>query len=384
MFRRSARGPIRVPPDGVDCRPGAGIIARAGACRPGGEGTFSMKQFKRARDIKCGVVGYSGAYGMGQKHLEQMQGAGMTPLAVAEIDAERLKAAGEDFPGIETYSSLRAMLKNSEVELVTLITPHNTHAPLALQALRAGRHVVCEKPMAVTTAECDAMISAAKTRRLLVTAYHNRHWDGCIVNAVRKVSSGLIGEVVRVEAHMGRRGQPQDWWRSSRKISGGIMYDWGVHLLEYALQIIDSDIVEVSGFTRTGYWAPRTKWKKDTNEDEGFAVVRFANGVWLTLCITQIDSNPKRGCLEITGTEGSYIFDGKTWEATIHDGEDLVVTKGTNPPSEGRRFYKNVAEHLVKGRKLVITPEWARRPIHILDLATRSARMGRALGTKYK
>src|ERR1039458_2757921 len=105
-----------------------------------------MKRYKRASDIKVGVVGYGGAFNMGRVHLQEMQKAGMTPTAVAEIDPARLAVATQDFQNIETYSSLSAMLKKSAVDLVTVITPHNTHAPLALRALKAGRHVVCEKP----------------------------------------------------------------------------------------------------------------------------------------------------------------------------------------------------------------------------------------------
>jgi predicted dehydrogenase len=227
------------------------------------------------------------------------------------------------------------------------------------------------------------MIRAAKQRRLLLSTYHNRHWDGCILRAVREIRAGAIGEVVRVEAHMGGWGKPRDWWRSSKSVSGGILYDWGVHLLEYALQIVESEIAEVSGFAHAGYWAARTTWKKDTNEDEGFAVVRFKNGAWLSLAISSIDSNPKRGQLEITGTKGSYVFDGRTWDATIHDGDVTVVRKGSNPKSEGWRFYQNVADHLTQGTPLVITPEWARRPIHILDLACQSAARGKALQPRY-
>ncbi|MHC4916831.1 MAG: Gfo/Idh/MocA family protein, partial [Planctomycetota bacterium] len=196
-----------------------------------------MKRFKRARDIRVGVVGYSGAYNMGRKHLEQMEAAGMTPAAVCEVVPERLAAAREEFPGIETYGSTSAMLRKSGVDLLAIVTPHNTHAPLALQALRAGRHVVLEKPMAVTTAECDRMLAAARRKRGVVTTYHNRHWDGNILNALRKVRSGVIGDVVRVEGRAGRWGNPGDWWRASRKISGGTLYDWGVHILEYGLQV---------------------------------------------------------------------------------------------------------------------------------------------------
>jgi len=344
-----------------------------------------VSKFKQAGDIKVGVVGYGGAFNMGRSHLNEMKRAGMTPVAVADPDTERLKVAEQDFPGIETYTSQARMLGKSDVNLITIITPHNTHARLALQALRAGRHVVSEKPLAITTAECDAMIAAAKKSRVVLSTYHNRHWDGCILQAVRQIlGKGVIGEVYRIEAHGGGFGRPGDWWRSSKSISGGILYDWGVHLLEYSLQIIDSDIVEVCGYTKTGVWASKTAWKDDTNEDEGFATVRFGSGAWLTLCMSSLDSNPKRGQLEITGTKGTYIFEGRSWETITHRGGRKVVTSGANPPGEGWRFYQNIADHLTRGAGLIITPEWARRPIHILDLACRSAAKGAAIRAKYK
>ncbi len=102
-----------------------------------------MQRFKTASEVKVGVVGYGGAFNMGKAHLMQMRDAGMTPVAVTEIDAERRKVAELDFPGIKTYRNLGAMLRYSDVNLVVIITPHNTHAKLALQALKAGRHVVC-------------------------------------------------------------------------------------------------------------------------------------------------------------------------------------------------------------------------------------------------
>jgi predicted dehydrogenase len=343
-----------------------------------------MKRYKRASDIKVGVVGYGGAFNMGRVHLQEMQKAGMTPTAVAEIDPTRLAVATEDFPGIETYSSLPAMLKKSKVDLITIITPHNTHAPLALRALKAGRHVVCEKPMAIKTAECDAMIAAAKKSGVVLSTYHNRHWDGPIRNAVQHIRAGLIGDVVRVEAHWGARSKPRDWWRTSRTISGGILYDWGVHLLEYSLQIINSEITEITGHAKNGYWAPQTKWKKDANEDEAFATVRFRDGQWLTLLISTLESNPRRGFLDITGTEGSYVLDWKYNELIQRNGAKTKIRKLRNPRPEGWRFYQNISDHLTKGAKLVITPEWARRPIHILELAGRSARKGVALPAKYK
>ena len=342
-----------------------------------------MKRYVKASDIKVGVVGYGGAFNMGKAHLSEMQKAGMTPVAVAEIDPARLEVATKDFPGIGTYRSLTEMLKKSDVNLITMITPHNTHAPLGLEALREGRHVVCEKPMAITTAECDAMIAAAKKAGVVVSTYHNRHWDGLIMNAVKLVKQRLIGEVFRIEARSGGYGKPGDWWRSSKTISGGVMYDWGVHILEYSLQILQSEIVEVSGFAHAGFWGPQIKWKKDANEDEGVAIVRFKNGASLTLLVSQLESNMRRGILDVTGTKGSLVMDWPNCEVIQHKDGNVISTKYRNPDGEGWRFYQNIADHLTKGEKLVITGEWARRPIHILDLAGQSAKKGKALPAKY-
>ena len=243
-----------------------------------------MSTFQKASDIKVGVIGYGGAFNMGHRHLTDMKAAGMTPVAVAELDPERLQVATEEFPGIGTYNSPARMLSSSDVNLVVLITPHNTHARLALQCLRGGRHVISEKPLAIRTSDCDTMIREAKKRKLMLTTYHNRHWDGCVLEALKHIRrEKAIGDVYRVEAHIGGYGQPGDWWRSSKSISGGILYDWGVHLLEYALQIIDDEIVEVTGYSRQGFWARKTRWKKDTTEDVASAVVRFKKGTWLTL-----------------------------------------------------------------------------------------------------
>ena len=343
-----------------------------------------MKNYSSASEITVGVIGYGGAFNMGKQHLLQMQAAGMTPIAVAEVDPSRLAAATEDFPGIETYATVDEMLKDSRVNLIVLITPHNTHAPLALQCLEAGRHVVCEKPLAITTEEVDAMIAAAQKSDVMISTYHNRHWDGRVLQAIDLIKNqGVIGDIIRIECHMGGYGKPGDWWRTSRTISGGIMYDWGVHLLEYSLQLITAPITEVSGAAHEGFWGPQTAWKEDANEDEGFVMVRFQGGQWLTLAITTIDSKPKEGWVEITGTKGTLVIDGGNSKLFQHVDGRYVTTQLKHPDDQGHLYYENVRDHLVDGAELVITGEWSRRPIHILDLARQSAKVGRAMPTIY-
>jgi len=343
-----------------------------------------MKTHKKPSDIKVGVIGYGGAFNMGRQHLKEMQAAGMTPVAVAEVDPSRLAVAKTDFPGIGTFPSVGAMLKGSPVDMVAIITPHNTHAPLAIECLNAGRHVVCEKPLAITTAEVDAMIRAAKKSGVMLSIYHNRHWDGRILQAVDLVKKRkLIGDVFRIECHKGGYSKPGEWWRTSRSISGGVLYDWGVHLLEYSLQLIDAPIAEVSGFAHEGFWGPQTQWKTDANEDEGFLVVRFKDAQWLTLTITHLDSKAKEGWIEITGTKGTLVIDGAHTTTHQHLKGRTVTTCYKNPPDEGFRYYENVAAFLTNKAPLIITAEWSRRPIHILDLAARSAKSGKAIPAKY-
>ncbi len=343
-----------------------------------------MKTYKKPSEIKVGVIGYGGAFNMGRQHLKEMQAAGMTPVAVAEVDPARLAVAEADFPGIGKYATVTKMLQGSPVDMVVIITPHNTHAALAVECLKAGRHVVCEKPLAITTSEVDAMIAAAKKSGVMLSTYHNRHWDGRIRQAVDLIKNrGLIGDVFRIECHMGGYSKPGDWWRTSRSISGGILYDWGVHLLEYSLQLIDAPVKEVSGFAHEGFWAPQTRWKNDTNEDEGFLVVRFKGSQWLTLSVSHLDSKGKEGWLEITGTKGTLVFDGDSTTLHQHIKDRKVTTRMKNPADEGFRYYENVAAYLTKKAPLVITAEWSRRPIHILDLASKSAKTGKALPAKY-
>ena len=344
-----------------------------------------MKKFKKISDIKVGAVGYGASFMIARQHLNEMKRAGMTLTCVTDIDKSRLVAAKKDFPEVETYDSVASMLKHSDVDLVCIATPHNTHAQLAIQCMNGGLNVVTEKPFAITTQECDNMIAARDANGVMLSTYHNRHWDGWILSAVDNIlKDKIIGDVIKVEAHMSGYGPQRNWWRSSFSISGGIMYDWGAHLLEYSLQLLNGKMTEVSGFNHRGFWAKKGPYGvKDGIEDEAFGVIRFDSGQWLSILSSSIDSKPREGWLTVTGTLGQYIVQPDTWKAYTHHDGDYVFRQGPVRPSEGYRFYENIAAHLTKGTKLVITPEYARRPIHILDLVKRSAAEGHAIPTIY-
>jgi len=153
--------------------------------------------------IKVAVVGYGPSFNMGRQHLTQMRDAGMSPVAVCDTDPTRLTAAEADFPGIATFTSVDDLLANGDADLITVITPHDSHTDVALQCLNAGKHVVIEKPMTITTEQCDTLIAAANAHGVILSTYHNRHWDGHLLEALQHINAGEIGDVFRIECHMG-------------------------------------------------------------------------------------------------------------------------------------------------------------------------------------
>lgn len=325
---------------------------------------------------KAAVIGYGGAFNMGKAHLTLMQAAGMVPTAVVEIDPERLAIAAADFPSIDTYGSVDAFLDGSDAEIVAIITPHHSHAELGLKCLQAGKHGILEKPMAITIAECDTLIAAAKASGCLVTAFHNRHWDGCILRACEQVGErGVIGPVYRVDLDAGIRAPIADWWRSSNKVSGGALYDWGIHLLEYAFQIVAGKPLEVSAYAHRGYW--QTRWGDDTIDDEIGASIRLDDGVVIHLRITTLDPEVGRNLVTFYGTEGKYAFTIEDYELRQRCNGEEHVWRGSNPPGEEAHFYANVADAIAGKDELIISPEYAAGFIRLIELAHRSAREGR-------
>jgi len=210
---------------------------------------------KKKSEIGCALVGYGPMLNMGRHHGNQInETPGLKVTGVCDIDAKRLVAALEDFPGIETYTDVDDLLASSAVDLCVVILPHNLHAPVGLRCLEAGRHLVLEKPMCLTTAEARAMIEAAQANNVMLTVYHNRRHDGDFLALKQAVEGGLIGQVFSVEMWFGGYNHPRAWWRDNKKISGGAFYDWGAHYLDWLLNIVPDEIVNVTGFFHKLVW----------------------------------------------------------------------------------------------------------------------------------
>jgi predicted dehydrogenase len=324
--------------------------------------------------LKFAICGYGGAFSMGRAHSNQLQATGRAKLvAVCDPDASRLATAEQEFPGIGTYKTLAELLKESDAEMVIIITPHNTHAPLGMQSLKAGRHVIMEKPFCITSAEGRAMVNAAKARGLTLSCYHNRRWDGDFLTVRKLVEKDALGDVFSVKCHMNGFGMRTDWWRASKKVSGGCLYDWGAHIIDWTLQLVDSKVQNVTGFSQ------KRVWMEATNEDEARALIRFANGAVGDVMISSIRHSVDRPKWEIMGTEGALTSmwrDDHVKHITQRRGR-TVIEHVPNEKSQQEKYYANVIKHILDGEELIVTGEQSARVIAVLEGQAKSAKTGK-------
>ena len=324
---------------------------------------------KEDKVIRGAVIGYGAAFNMGKAHASMMTNTeGIKCVAICDIDPERTKVAKKDFPQVKIFNSLEAMLEGIEFDHLSVVLPHNLHAPIAIQALKAGKSVIVEKPMCITIAEATEMINTAKENGKMLSVFHNRRWDADFWTLRELTRNGIIGEIFHVEMWGGGYGRPNpNWWRSNKKVSGGHFYDWGAHYLDWLLSIIPSKMINVTGFFH------KRVWFEVTNEDSVQAVIRFANGA---VADVQMSSIAKVGKprWRVLGEYGAIVSEGDYFkvysEVPGKPKEQEVKYHGRPGPS----YYQNLVAHLTKGEELIVKPEDGRRVIAVMDLAEKSSR----------
>ncbi|OMP68195.1 Gfo/Idh/MocA family protein [Domibacillus epiphyticus] len=265
------------------------------------------------KTLKIGVLG-AGEIAKGRhipafRHVEEV-----SVTAVMDINEERAQEAAEKFDIERVYTDLNDMLENIDALLIT--TPNKYHAPAAVQALNAGVHVLCEKPMALNTKECKEMIEAAeKSGKVLTIAYHYRFMKEARA-AKRIIDSGEIGEplVIRIKA-MRRRKVPGWGVFTNRGLQGGgALIDYGCHLLDLALWLTGSSKpTEVSGTTynnlsmqkdQVNEWGTINPATFEV-EDHAAAFIRLENGATVILETSWAANIPEdEETISISGTKG--------------------------------------------------------------------------------
>ncbi len=192
------------------------------------------------KKMRVAVVGYGG---MGGWHAERLQKSDVAELAgIYDIRKDRCELAQSR--GIHAYSSYRELLLDESVELITVAIPNDVHEEVVVKALNAGKHVICEKPVALSLEPLEHMIEAAEKNGVCFSTHQNRRWDIDYLAMKKLHDSGELGEIINLESRIhGSRGIPSDW-RGEKRYGGGMLYDWGIHLIDQVLMIFGFENVD--------------------------------------------------------------------------------------------------------------------------------------------
>ena len=189
---------------------------------------------ERTDVIRIGLIGYG--YSGRTFHAPLI---GATPelslTMVASSDPAKVSA---DLANVPVVADPGDLIQSNDVELVVIATPNDTHAPLARAALRAGKHVVVDKPFTLNLAEARELRDLARQQRRLLAAFQNRRWDSDFLSIRHALAEGLVGEASHYESHFDRfRPDVRRRWREGAGPGSGIWFDLGPHLVDQALQL---------------------------------------------------------------------------------------------------------------------------------------------------
>ena len=343
--------------------------------------------------VRVGILGYGA---IGHEHTTAISLTdGLSLAAVCDPNPLRIDAARTLAPGVTGHARGEDLLADDGVDLVIVSTPPNTHADWTLRALEAGRSVVVEKPFCLTVAEADRQIAAAAERGLSLAVYQNRRWDPDYLALKKVVRGGQLGEVFHYESFVGGYGHPCNYWHSDEAVSGGAIYDWGSHYLDWVLDLFDQQVDWVSATTH------KRVWHDVTNADHSRVLLHFADGVEAEFTHSDLAAAAKPK-FYVLGTRGGLIGDWREEKVVARSSigtlledrlavsdspADLLMftpdgdgrtheTRLSVPPAPPQPFHRQLADRLLSGEPMDVTPEGSRRNIAVMQAATISAEQG--------
>ena len=337
--------------------------------------------------IVYGLIGFGG---MGKWHTEILENVPEIELAgIYDIKEEKRKLAEE--AGFHTYETEEAMLADESIDVILVATPNDTHRPIALRAMEAGKNVIVEKPATLSLKELTELEDmAGKTGRFL-TVHQNRRWDEDLLTVREILKDQTMGEIFRIESRVhGSRGIPGDW-RKEKAHGGGMVLDWGVHLFDQIFRLTGERRLKTVYATLTNV----------TNQevDDGFtAVLRFEGGleVLVEVGTNNFISLPR---WYVLGENGSAVVEdwdlsGKIVKAFSEEEKEIVpvrtaagLTKTMAPrredtirveelprvPGDIADFHRNVAAVLLRGEEPAEKLPEVKRVMRLMETVFESA-----------
>ena len=347
-----------------------------------------------ANKKKCAVIGYGG---IGKWHTRYMLASDVVELC-GIYDINPAKAAEAEANGIHAYASLDELLSDEQIEFVTIATPNELHKPLAIEAMSKGKHVISEKPVTLSSTDLQEIFDAAKKYGKLFTTHQNRRYDVDYLMMKQVYASGELGEVFGVESRIqGSRGIPGDW-RGKKEHGGGMILDWGVHLIDQMLGIINDKLIEKVYCVCDHI--------TNSEVDDGFKLdLMFEGGLvaHIEVGTSHFISLPR---FYMTGTNGSAIINDwrdktkivccKNWEekdvvpvvtaagltktmAPRDGGSSIVTTDLPRFDYDRNELYRNFVEVCRGAAPQIVTQEHALRVLKLMEACFESSETGKAI-----
>jgi len=351
--------------------------------------------------LKVGIIGCGGI--AGGKHMPSLKVLdNVEMVAFCDIIEEKAQKAKDEFgtPDAKVYTNYKEMIADPSIDVVHVCTPNKSHSFITIDSLEAGKHVMCEKPMAKTTAEAQAMVDAAKrTGKKLTIGYQNRFREDTQYLS-RMSQNGDLGEVYFTKAHALRRRAVPTWgvFLNEEEQGGGPLIDIGTHALDLALWLADNykpkyvvgNVYHKLSATKDaanafGSWDP----EEFKVEDSAFGFVTMENGAtialessWalntldegeaqVTLCGTKGGADMKDG-LRINGEEYSRLYDRQ-----IKLGSGGVAFYDGAAETEAVREARSWIDAIVNDTEPLVTPEQALVVTQILEGIYESSKTGK-------
>lgn len=180
--------------------------------------------------IKLGIIGFGG---MGKWHAANAPRAGVEIVAVCDIEEKKQKEAID--MGYKLYETAEELVADKEVNTVILTVPNHLHKDMCILSAKAGKHVITEKPAALNVKELDEMEAACKEAGVFFTCHQNRRWDRDMLIVKKAYEEGMLGNIFTIESKLHSGNGYMHEWHIYKEFGGGMIYDWGVHLIDQIL-----------------------------------------------------------------------------------------------------------------------------------------------------
>jgi predicted dehydrogenase len=336
--------------------------------------------------VRVGIIGM----GMGRNHGVSYREAPEAELvALCDADAGRLAEKAAELHPWRTYERYEDLLADGDIDAVSVALPNFLHAPVTLAALEAGKHVLCEKPLAMNAAEGEEMVAAARRRGLTLMVHFNVRFNPTSQAVKRAIEGGALGDIYygRTVWHR-KRGIPKlgGWFTRKEMSGGGALIDIGVHRLDLALWLMGFPRpVSVTGATYgfLGRQLGEREGKSFDVDDLAAGFIRFENGATLTMETSWASNSEKREdqWTQLFGVRGGAIIrntdEGYNFEARVlRDVEGEVVTEVPETPEPLETAQQHFCRAILNGTETMAPGEQGLTVMRLLDAIYESSRSG--------